>query len=171
MKKCPYCKADIEDDARFCLYCMTSLDEKEKIPEPKYKNKRRWLAIPAALLALILIGGGFGFIVSRKAPADTADGNFPGGGTVSAEAPPGTSFPHGRMRAAGTPEVRRTMRPAAALGLPLASFRPAEVQACTPAAQRPTVRKPRRRVRAFPPQPPARRPAGRAAAGTAPKIP
>lgn len=93
MKKCPYCKADIEDDARFCLYCMTSLDEKEKIPEPKYKNKRRWLAIPAALLALILIGGGFGFIVSRKAPADTADGNFPGGGTVSAEAPPGTSFP------------------------------------------------------------------------------
>lgn len=92
MKKCPYCKADIEDDARFCLYCMTSLDEKEKIPEPKYKNKRRWLAIPAALLALILIGGGFGFIVSRKAPADMVGENSPGSGIISADAPPVTSF-------------------------------------------------------------------------------
>lgn len=93
MKKCPYCKADIEDDARFCLYCMTSLDEKEKIPEPKYKNKRRWLAIPAALLALILIGGSFGFILGRKAPADTAGEKSPGSGTVTADAPPVTSFP------------------------------------------------------------------------------
>ena len=40
MKKCPFCGADIEESARFCLYCMQSLTEKEQIP-PHPKKKPR----------------------------------------------------------------------------------------------------------------------------------
>lgn len=54
MKKCPKCKAEIADEARFCLYCMTSFEEKETIEAPKDKN-RRWLYITAAVLAVVLI--------------------------------------------------------------------------------------------------------------------
>ena len=51
MKKCPFCKADIEDNARFCLYCMKPLNEKEVIPLPK--RKKQWW--PFALAAVLLI--------------------------------------------------------------------------------------------------------------------
>ena len=54
MKKCPKCKADIQEEARFCLYCMTSFEEKQTIETPKENNKR-WLIIIAAVLALVLI--------------------------------------------------------------------------------------------------------------------
>ena len=37
MKKCPFCDADIEDSARFCLYCMRPLTEKEQIFEKACK--------------------------------------------------------------------------------------------------------------------------------------
>ncbi len=52
MKKCPFCKADIEDNARFCLYCMSSLQEKQKI-ENQQKDNKRWLYILAAFLLLV----------------------------------------------------------------------------------------------------------------------
>ena len=52
MKKCPFCDADIEDSARFCLYCMQSLVEKEQILLHK-KKKPQWLRIIAAIIALI----------------------------------------------------------------------------------------------------------------------
>ena len=54
MKKCPFCGADIEDSARFCLYCMQPLTQKEHIPLHK-KKKPQWLLITAALVALLLI--------------------------------------------------------------------------------------------------------------------
>ncbi len=54
MKKCPKCKAEIEENSRFCLYCMTSFEEKQII-ETKKKN-RRWLYIIAALLAFLFLG-------------------------------------------------------------------------------------------------------------------
>ena len=54
MKKCPKCKADIQEEARFCLYCMTSFEEKQTIKTPKENNKR-WLIIIAAVLVLVLI--------------------------------------------------------------------------------------------------------------------
>ena len=51
MKQCPNCKAELDDNARFCLSCMTSLDEKELIPPPALPT-RRW---PLVLLCLLLI--------------------------------------------------------------------------------------------------------------------
>ncbi len=40
MKLCPNCKAEMDDNARFCLCCMTSLDEKELI-SPSVRKKHR----------------------------------------------------------------------------------------------------------------------------------
>ena len=64
MKKCPKCKAEIQEEARFCLYCMTSFEEKQTIETPKENNKR-WLIILAAVLVLVLIVVGI-FLFSQK---------------------------------------------------------------------------------------------------------
>jgi len=51
MKTCPNCKASLDDTARFCLQCMTSLEEKEQIPPPKKRARRRlWMLICIPLL-------------------------------------------------------------------------------------------------------------------------
>lgn len=55
MKKCPKCKAEIQEESRFCLYCMTSFEEKQTIETPNENNKR-WLIIIAAVLVLIVVG-------------------------------------------------------------------------------------------------------------------
>lgn len=54
MKKCPFCGTDIEDNARFCLYCMQSLVEKEQIL-PYKKKKPQWLLIIAAIVGISLM--------------------------------------------------------------------------------------------------------------------
>ena len=54
MKKCPFCGADIEDSARFCLYCMRPLTEKEQIFPHKKKNPQWWVTV-AAIVALVMI--------------------------------------------------------------------------------------------------------------------
>lgn len=64
MKKCPFCKAEIEENARFCLYCMTSLEEKERLETPKENNKR-WLLIIAAVLVFVIIASSV-WLVLRK---------------------------------------------------------------------------------------------------------
>lgn len=70
MKKCPKCKAEIEENARFCLYCMTSFEEKQTIEVSKEKNKR-WLIIIAAVLVLALIVATIFFIPKDDSPKDT----------------------------------------------------------------------------------------------------
>lgn len=52
MKKCPVCNAEIEDKARFCLYCMTSFDEKTEIRE---ETKKRVSPLFYTFAAAILI--------------------------------------------------------------------------------------------------------------------
>lgn len=54
MRKCPFCKAQIEDNARFCLYCMKTLNEKEVI-RPTKNKKPWWLLIVAGALVLALL--------------------------------------------------------------------------------------------------------------------
>ena len=60
MKKCPFCGADIEESARFCLYCMQSLTEKEQII-PHRKKKPQYLMIIAAIVTPLLILAAIGF--------------------------------------------------------------------------------------------------------------
>lgn len=64
MKLCPNCKAQLDDHARFCLYCMTSLEEKEQIPPPVLP-KRRWpwvllLCLPVLAVLLLILRNGMG---------------------------------------------------------------------------------------------------------------
>lgn len=54
MKKCPFCGADIDSSARFCLYCMQSLTEKEQVLCCT-KKKPQWSLILAAIVALLLL--------------------------------------------------------------------------------------------------------------------
>lgn len=55
MKKCPKCNAEIEENARFCLYCMTSFEEKQKILPICEKNKRWYVYLTAVLVFVIFI--------------------------------------------------------------------------------------------------------------------
>lgn len=62
MKKCPYCKAEIEENARFCLYCMKPLVEKETITPPK-KRRRIWVFVAVVLVMCIGV-----LLLARCAP-------------------------------------------------------------------------------------------------------
>lgn len=68
MKKCPYCHADIQEDAAFCLYCMHSLTEKETIEAPKKRISKRIKAILCVALAVVIAAGTitFAFVKNSK---------------------------------------------------------------------------------------------------------
>ncbi len=57
MKKCPFCKAELEENARFCLYCMAQLDEKSVITAKRKKRRLIWAGVSffAVLLALVFV--------------------------------------------------------------------------------------------------------------------
>lgn len=74
MKKCPKCKAEIQEEARFCLYCMTSFEEKQTIETPKENNKR-WLIIIAAVLVLVLIVVGIFLLAQKDRPNNEGTDN------------------------------------------------------------------------------------------------
>ena len=56
MKKCPFCNADIEKSAKFCIFCMTSLDKKQYIETVEIKNKWWKLVIVAVLIIVLILG-------------------------------------------------------------------------------------------------------------------
>lgn len=75
MKKCPFCNAQIEENARFCLYCMTPLEEKRLIETPKENNK--WWLYTLPVLALLLIACGvFIFVVEKNNLSDNVSGTY-----------------------------------------------------------------------------------------------
>ena len=81
MRKCPFCKADIEENARFCLYCMKPLNEKEVILPTK--KKRSWWPLALAGVLLVLLALVLFF------PRENGNiSSLPTGGVPSLNAPP-----------------------------------------------------------------------------------
>ena len=68
MKKCPFCGANIEDSARFCLYCMQSLTKKERVL-PKQKKLPQWL-LPIAAIAVLTVILVITLLIKPTAPED-----------------------------------------------------------------------------------------------------
>lgn len=54
MKKCPFCGADLAEEAQFCLYCMTPLNEKEQIL-PAKRRPKGWLFALGGVLHLTAV--------------------------------------------------------------------------------------------------------------------
>ena len=82
--KCPHCGAELQENARFCLYCMEPLEEPTELPTAKTHKKRRllWLLLPA----LVCVGIVLLILRPGTKPAATE------GAAVPSEAPP-TSLP------------------------------------------------------------------------------
>ncbi|MGN0114712.1 MAG: hypothetical protein ACI396_05255, partial [Acutalibacteraceae bacterium] len=75
MKNCPFCKALIEDNARFCIYCMSPLDEKQEItPKKSQKSNIRYIALAAAAVIIIAaaVGAFFAFMPKSQSDNNTA---------------------------------------------------------------------------------------------------
>lgn len=67
MRICPFCGAEIEENARFCLYCMSPLTEKRSVTAPR-AQKRWWLWL-TAVLVLCALGGVL--LLRHPAPGET----------------------------------------------------------------------------------------------------
>lgn len=52
--KCPFCGAELQENARFCFFCMKQFNEKNRVPSPNYKKKRT-LWICGAVIALAIV--------------------------------------------------------------------------------------------------------------------
>ncbi len=64
--KCPYCGAELQENARFCLYCMKSLQDKQTIETPRVKKWRWLIPIAAAGTAIAIL---LFFVLRQEAPA------------------------------------------------------------------------------------------------------
>lgn len=63
MKKCPYCSAELLDNADFCLYCMRSLDKKQALNHSFKKPYLKYAVI--GISVFLLIGGISAFTVLK----------------------------------------------------------------------------------------------------------
>lgn len=65
--RCPYCSAELAEDAVFCPYCMSPLKEKTKIP-PLYGKHRAAGAWALCLLLVLLAAVSLFFLTRTRAP-------------------------------------------------------------------------------------------------------
>lgn len=74
MKNCPFCKALIEDNARFCIYCMSPLEEKQEItPKTSRKSNIRYIALAAAVIIIAAaVWALFAFMPKSQSDNNTA---------------------------------------------------------------------------------------------------
>lgn len=74
MKNCPFCKALIEDSARFCIYCMSPLEEKQEItPKKSRKPNIRNIALAAAVIIIAAaVWALFAFLPKNQSDNNTA---------------------------------------------------------------------------------------------------
>ncbi len=70
MKTCPSCQAQIEDDARFCLYCMTSLDNKETVGSTAKRSKQPFIWLSASAVLCIIVAVTAGILLTKNTPVD-----------------------------------------------------------------------------------------------------
>lgn len=96
MKVCPKCKAELEDHARFCLRCMTSLDEKTPIPQPARKRRLWPFALIFAALVLAVT------CIWRFAPAEEPSVAVPGSPAAPTQAAVPTTTAPQPTETAGT---------------------------------------------------------------------
>ncbi len=66
MKKCPYCHAELQDEAAFCLYCMRSLTEKETVEAPKKRISKKIKIIICVVLAVVFAVGSVTFSIAKN---------------------------------------------------------------------------------------------------------
>lgn len=125
MKQCPFCGADIEDNAQFCLYCMTSLTEKEQISSHP-NRKSQGLLILAILVGVFFILAflffGIQFMQNRASQSDTP------GTTLSSD--PTETITAPTIQATTMPETQATTEPTVEETEP--------TQAATQPAEKPT---------------------------------
>lgn len=65
MKNCPFCNAEIADNANFCIYCMASLIERKVIVSKKTTLSRRLIHSVAVFVMLIIFSVGSFYILSK----------------------------------------------------------------------------------------------------------
>lgn len=80
MKTCPKCYAQIQDNARFCLYCMTSLEDKQTVEPPLPQKPGKWLLVAGAILLAVAVAACAVCVVLLTGERDTS--------AVSADAAP-----------------------------------------------------------------------------------
>ena len=89
---CPVCGAAVQENARFCLHCMTSFDEKTKITPPARKKRGGVLAAVLGC-ALLLLGAGIFFVLKNASPAEPTREAGTETGTSDGTAEPGSADP------------------------------------------------------------------------------
>ncbi len=89
MKQCPHCHATIEENARFCIYCMTNFEAKKPIPGPKPHQKGPAFVVSALSLTVVatVVTAAVGIGMLAKAfPEMPPDGEQNPSGNVMASA-------------------------------------------------------------------------------------
>lgn len=71
MKQCPYCGAEIREDARFCIRCMSTLDKKTLWTPPRFFRGGLAIGITIGILCGLLLGAaGFWAFGGKDQPDD-----------------------------------------------------------------------------------------------------